>query len=591
MADTQSNPKPEPGSQSQDHEPKPREPVPIPIRTGPDWAMIVGAGFGGITLIAMLVFAFLAGTGHKNLICDSFQLLAVIVAFGAGLSAAFMGGRAAAQGQLGSVGQQFSVTYGLGGGVAFFAIAFLLFSSFPPRCEPPAERRSELKFLNVPGSIKLRSHDRYWRKENPEWENGAVKWRATALRAEDERSFGPVEILDNEDRSICAVKVHMVRDQAHLGADQRAYVLDTIDLNDEILLYFNKDWWRRWTANPGTVKAISPDCFTLKQNDKPVHGLVAINLRNGKFYYAVAKNASPDDPAGEEVPAPKAQGTNYFSIAPAYAAAPSGLPFAELRALLNSADVEVRVHARRLLGENFERYKDDALRDLFAPSSSPDYLIGLLHGLIAGIDKATQGSKLAFAEPVRDLGIPLPYVSDRYADIVKLTGHPDDGVRKQARRLIQRFPVSAFGQYFAALEAQARERGCEQAKNDILLQGQLYASIFYNYNRIAQYLSRPSLGPQDVKAIEETSRIGFEMVECLEDDLRIDAQSLIYAKAVTYGNFNASKTLASGYAKEFVRKAQGTDYYSPSHLEVAKRFIAASDRNPAEPLNSSPVGR
>jgi hypothetical protein len=411
------------------------------------------------------------------------------------------------------------------------------------------------------------------------------------VRAEDEPLFGLVQIV-KDSRVICTVGVHMGKGHEHLRDEGRYYALEAIDFRKWITLVFNDEWLVRWSANAGGVKAISPDCFKLAQNNKPLHGLIAIDLRYNKFYYASAKNAPPDDAVGEEFPAPKAKGTNYLGIASAFASGPpTNRPFPELKALLNSPNVDVRVQARRYLGENFELYKDDALRDLFDPISSPDYLIGLLHGLIAGIDKATQGSKLAFAEPVRDLSIPLPYVADRYADIVKLTGHADDGVRKQARRLIQRFPVSQFGQYFAELEAQARVNGCEQVKNDISLQGQLYASIFYNYNRIAQYLSRPSLSPGDVEAIEETSRIGFDMAACLSDDLRIDVQSLNSAKTVTYGNFSASKTLANGYAREFVRKTEGTEYYSPSHVEVAKRFIATVDKSPAGPLSTSSAGR
>jgi hypothetical protein len=107
-----------------------------PSPTNPSWVIIVGAGFGAIVLVGLLVFAFLAGTSYKGFICDSFQLLAAVFAFGAALSAAFMGGGAAAQGQLGSTGQRFSLIYGVGGGAALFVITFVLFSSFPPTCAP-----------------------------------------------------------------------------------------------------------------------------------------------------------------------------------------------------------------------------------------------------------------------------------------------------------------------------------------------------------------------------------------------------------------------------------------------------------------------
>lgn len=115
---------------------KPSPATIVPVPTNPSWVIIAGPGFGAIALIGLFVFAFLAGTSYKGFICDSFQLLAAVFAFGAASSAAFMGGGAAAQGQLGSTGQQFSFLYGVGGGVAFFVITFVLFSSFPPTCAP-----------------------------------------------------------------------------------------------------------------------------------------------------------------------------------------------------------------------------------------------------------------------------------------------------------------------------------------------------------------------------------------------------------------------------------------------------------------------
>ncbi len=592
MADPQSNaepqpkpePKPEPDPQPHTHERKPGGVVPEPIRNGSDRVMMIGAGFGAIVLIGFFVIVYLAAN-NERFICNTFLPLAAIFAFGAALSGAFMGGSAAAQGKFGGAGERFSFAFGLGGGAAFFVITFLLFTHFRPSCP---EKQAELKFQDVLGMITFRLEDEFWRKEKPD--SNLSGFRMLAVRAEEEPFFGSIDIV-KDNRVICSVGVHMGKGHERLSDARRLYALETIEFQKWVALKFNDEWWGRWNANAGSVKAISPDCFKVAQNKKPVHGMIAIDLRHDTFYYASASNVPPDT-AGEEVPTPKTKGTNYFGIASAFAAGPpANLSFPELKALLNSSGADVRVEARRYLGENFERYKDDALRDLFDPSSSSDYLIGLLHGLIAGTDKATQYSKLAFGEPDRDLGKEVPYIQDRYADIVKLTGHPDDGVRKQARRLIQRFPVSHFGQYFAALEAQARASGCKKVKIDTSLQGQLYASIFYNYNRIAQFLSHASLSDEDIKKIEETSRIGFEMAECLDDDLLIDVQSLNYAKFVTYGNFSATKTLANGYAKEFVRKAEGTDYYSPSHVEVAKRFIATADKKSAEPLSTSQVGR
>jgi hypothetical protein len=97
--------------------PRTDRPLPPTIAPTAAWATIVGAVFGAITLLGLFAFAFFAGV-NPAFVCNSFTLLAPIFALGAALSAGFIGGAAAAGGQLGDVAQTHSMKFSLGGGVS-----------------------------------------------------------------------------------------------------------------------------------------------------------------------------------------------------------------------------------------------------------------------------------------------------------------------------------------------------------------------------------------------------------------------------------------------------------------------------------------
>lgn len=108
-----------------------KSPTPQSIKPASSWVIVVGAMFGAITLIGFFILAFLAGTSDQQFICRSFQLLAAVFALGAALSAAFLGGGAAAHGS--STGP-LSFAFGVGGGVAVLVIVLVVFSYFRPEC-------------------------------------------------------------------------------------------------------------------------------------------------------------------------------------------------------------------------------------------------------------------------------------------------------------------------------------------------------------------------------------------------------------------------------------------------------------------------
>jgi hypothetical protein len=111
MADIESNP-----------------PPPGPIGPTQLWVAIVGAIFGGITLIGLFVFAYIAGR-EPSFICNSFTLLASIFAFGVALAAGFIGGAAGVNGRVPFVKDNI-IVFSAAGGIAVFFIAFLVFQSY-----------------------------------------------------------------------------------------------------------------------------------------------------------------------------------------------------------------------------------------------------------------------------------------------------------------------------------------------------------------------------------------------------------------------------------------------------------------------------
>jgi hypothetical protein len=102
---------------------------PAPIGPSPPWVMIIGAFFGGLTLIGLFVFAYLASK-DPAFICNAFAILAAIFALGVSLSASFIGGAAAVNGSFGSTAKENAIAFSAGGGIAVLFIALWAFNSY-----------------------------------------------------------------------------------------------------------------------------------------------------------------------------------------------------------------------------------------------------------------------------------------------------------------------------------------------------------------------------------------------------------------------------------------------------------------------------
>src|SRR5262245_19001781 len=87
------------------------------------WVVIVGAGFGALTLIFLM---WLVLSSHR-LDCDGRRLVVTILALGAGLASAFLGGAAAVRGAIPIKPiRQHPINFSVTGGAAVLIIVLVV---------------------------------------------------------------------------------------------------------------------------------------------------------------------------------------------------------------------------------------------------------------------------------------------------------------------------------------------------------------------------------------------------------------------------------------------------------------------------------
>jgi len=90
------------------------------------WIIVLGSIFGGVTLLFFMGLALLSVAGHQ-VPCESRFLVVAVIAFGASLSVAFLGGAAAAKGVLPlPFASQHPISFSVSGGIAVLVMLLLL---------------------------------------------------------------------------------------------------------------------------------------------------------------------------------------------------------------------------------------------------------------------------------------------------------------------------------------------------------------------------------------------------------------------------------------------------------------------------------
>jgi hypothetical protein len=256
----------------------------------------------------------------------------------------------------------------------------------------------------------------------------------------------------------------------------------------------------------------------------------------------------------------------YAAVSGAEAAQVS---YSSLKEKLSSSDAGSRIAARRFLGENFNLYQNDAIADLFSKRDNTDYTVSLLHGLIAGIDNAT-GGKLAPGQ-ARDLSVHLPYVSNsQLNDIVAMTGDSREEVRKQALRLVERFPVDDLKNIYDQIDSHPEKDCAALSDSDQLVR---WGAIFFYYNRIVQFMyDSAALTGESRAKIDALTNTGLNGAQCLSKERKVDAAALYFAGAVIFDHLKEPQSVVLAEINKFnsyLKRFGGPDqYYSQSHLDA-----------------------
>lgn len=550
----------------------------------PFWAMIVGSVFGAVTLLGLFFFAYLAGSSPK-FVCNTFVLLAAIFSLGCALSAGFIGGAAAANGQLGAAASNNVLNYSLGGGVSVLVIVFLIFQILTPSDCTSKGSISTLEFDNLPSNINQIVDPGFWYRIESSLSTPTLVLR---IRMDEDAQTGPVEltILDEKRNTkiSCVINVHNLDDFDSVKLQYSEY-----EFKDIKLLAGETGFHLSFEPPPqqeNSIKAKSRECLFNK--GKLIQDFVAISRNNRKVMFGVPKPiillndvAEPAARSSVELVTTRfvAGGANLIT---GQALAEEGsLAFLDLKKRLSSSSDVVRVQARRYLEANFAKYKDDVLPEIF--SQNPDdggYLASLLSGLISGIDGAANPIGSLFPGQKREFSTLLPYVVGHENEIVNMNGHPSDAVKQQARRLVSRFPFDGFSANYMNIMENAAKGHCSVEGVNGVTDGIIYSGIFFFYNRLIQKnYNEPALSEEDIK---EADRIGLMVhdaaTHCLPLELATDAALIDFGRAIIYSEDKSGKhsTNAKAAADEFLISIKDNEklYFLRSHIATMKKLAS-----------------
>jgi hypothetical protein len=509
-------------------------------------------------------------------------LLTAIFALGVALSASFIGGAAAANGQLGLPAQNNLLKYSAGGGIAVLIITFFLFQLLRPN---PTECKSvtALEIHNIPASKSLPwVQDKFWYKISQERSQNLDL--IVQLDSEGLRGAIEIPVVDDKGNEIgsCKLQVFFVARMDGITdqfVNQKVKEIDLGSSEDtDVLLEFVGSQ----PAN-GT-KAVSPNCVSY--NQIPVENFIAICPRSHKIMFGIPK---PEALVDDTDFAPVDDGKNTFSprrfsfgiVADAYAALPDTytISFSELRSRLLSPSDTIRVQARQLLESHFKDYSSEALEELFnRQQDDGDYVSSLISGLIVGIDSAAVPSGSLAPDQPRNLAMPLPYVTGHESQIINFNGFKDDSVKQQARRLVARFPFDQFKGKYTDIMKRAASGACDERDTIADPAGIIYSGIFYFYNRIAQKNYAPTLSNADVNEIELVRKMVREAANhCLPPELSTDAALVDFGAAIVYHEDKGTdhSINAKAAAKDFLAAVNGREklYFYQVQIGTIKKLF------------------
>lgn len=556
----------------------------MPIDRTVTWVRIVGAISGLATLAALGFFTYLSFYDAQAA-CNGFISLALFFAFGSALAASFIGGAAALEGQLGEGAQQNPFVFSAGGGVAVLFIAILVLWFIQPK-DCGIGPQAVLK--GIPENFVVSGSEKSWSQQSP---SGYRKYDLhLSLRHSAKGELLQFTVVDEESESkneICHLNLHIVGDLYTIKqiSDDTQFKEFSIAEGLVNFLYTGAKY------GSGGDKETDPVCFSY--NSFPVFGALWVSKNGDKLMLREADRVQRYTSA--QLPEPSVSSNLWvrsgssiqsrllnFGVSSAFAQE-QPMAYEELLRDLKSSKSSLWVEARRYLTDHFEFYQNNIVDEIFASrDASGDFLASLLSALTYGI-----GMEIGYdpSTNVRQLNLekPLPFVDGKEARVFQLTGDSSASVRRQARRLIQRYPVDAFEEFFEPLIDAAIDNNCSLNPEVLNAQAQIYASIFYKYNRLIHLYMETDISAEDFAVIESTStRILGAAENCLTDkSLKVDAAAILYAKWVLMiyaDNSPALSDAAVQSAKAFIgfvdaNTSDNAQYYIQGHISHVKAWL------------------
>ena len=560
-------------------------PLPVgPTTNAPDWMLKAGTVIGAFVLVALLALIFYPGT--QEIMCQSrYALVGLFFSLAVGLSSAALGGGAALKGTFGEAYIGRATQFAAYGGFATMLITLLIFMALALQTRTSCGQKvnlPEISFAEIPKGFVAVSGNNTWLKRTVQPDGEYSLQVKIENPAEDADSFKL--LFSNKYDKSCVLRLYLTENlenkKKNLKGDYYESVTDInrFERSPANILFKLKDIdvvKDLKSLKSNSTKESKSSCFSY--NGKIFDGVIIISkkenkISTGESYLTLGGGSDDFD---SNFPNLDGQESGVFSIISRSFAAETNTPtYNDLRTLLDEGTPEQQVAVRQFLATSFASYRDDIIGDLFSNTADPPArAASLLSALIAGIGE----NEALLPGKARDLSISLPtFIANRESGILDLSMSSNSAVAKQARRLLQRYPLDLFDKLMRAKISEITSEKCASVVAD-RDQNLLYASIFFYYNRIIEFGYKPTISETDVQSIDEMSRLVLDSSNCLSRELKVDSALVLFGAATVFSGQSASSEMgrAKQAAKDFLSFVDllGADsYYFAKHLAIMRRL-------------------
>ena len=605
-----------------------RDPNAGPAKAAPRWALIAGFGIGASTLIFLMGLVGLSIAGYPIPCGNTFPIM-LLFGLCLGLSSAFLGGYAAATGdiKLPVLGDN-PISTAVGGGILFLiigvAISWLVITN---NCDVPAEERSSLirgKIVNIPGDIEVRPESDEFFYNDRNSLNIRCKNKVRKLpdggTEETQKCDGKYDIVfavDTRDsqhdeatisfvkrgseleKKVCQIRLLVGDPSPETGERAHPAMDGIIDYDNQ---YWHVKFHMVYATSPRVAETSNLLCFKVSfpGSGMPTQPYSVRVTPEGAEAYPLGIRGRSVTFVG---PAEAASANKAIHGAMARFMGSLGTPKSPTRVAKDGpvmptlrldpvADLEndnpvIREAARRALIRGFSHYKENIWENL-TDSASPIKQAALINVVTSALRPATFS--------YRDLSAELRDVPpEKLKLIVNLAITSESAhVRAEARRFMRTFPYdSVESEFQIAFGVLVVPSGCLVENLQKCHQGAFAGNYLY-YNRLANIMlhGRNNITPEDFSS----AGFEFEKVSKLRPSLspaaQIDFISPLFAfnQIVLWGEFWGEKqpTLvpdafkghysSAKFSSEIVNLAANSDDYYPYPFHIYSALAAIKNK-------------